>query len=179
MAWWEDERSNLADQLADSSRPVRSASPYEGDRSGAWATLPWWLLLGAVVTAAGVVVLRLAGTVAGTSFGATVLALGIFYLSQYGVLAFYALQAGRLRDRRVAAALAHEPPPALTDHDVRQFHVPFRRSYSGSASIGLLNPGEGPSPAALRVARAVGGLCIVVFVVGAVVTVVAGTLARA
>ncbi|ARU50398.1 hypothetical protein JOE63_003178 [Cellulosimicrobium cellulans] len=179
MAWWEEDRSPLADQLADSSRPVRPVSPYEGDHSGAWAALPWWLLLGAAVTAAGIAVLRFSGTFAVACLGTTVLALGLFYLSQYGTLAFYVLQVGRLRDRRAAAALAHEPPPPLTDHDVRQFHVPFRRSSTGSAFLGLLDPGEGPAPTALRVARVVGGACTGVFVAGAVLTVVAGTLARA
>ncbi|MBE9938266.1 hypothetical protein [Cellulosimicrobium cellulans] len=90
MAWWEDEKpsaSRLADQLADSSRPAQPASPYADDRSGSWAVLPLWLLLGAALTAGGVALLVSMRSATGVCLGTTVLALGLFYLSQYGVLA--------------------------------------------------------------------------------------------
>ncbi len=182
MAWWEDEKpsaSRLADQLADSSRPTQPASPYADDRSGSWAVLPLWLLLGAAITAGGVALLVSMRSATGVCLGTTVLALGLFYLSQYGVLAGYVLQVGRLRRRRVEAALAHQPPPALTDHDVRQFHVPIRPSYAGSAFVGFLDPGDAPAPAGLRAARVVGGVCSAVFVVGLVATLVVGAVTRA
>lgn len=178
MAWWEDEKPSLADRLADSSRPTSPASRYTTDHSRSWATLPLWLLLGSAITVVGAAVLWSAQSAVTVCLGVTVVALGLFYLSQYGVLAFYTLQVGRLRERRTAAALAHEPPPALTDHDVRQFHVPVRPSFAGPARLGLLDPGEGPTPRAMRVARIVGGSCTAVFMVGAVVTIVVGGASR-
>ncbi|MBD7982043.1 hypothetical protein [Oerskovia merdavium] len=178
MAWWEDEKPSLADQLADSSRPTRSASRYTTDHSRSWGSLPLWLLLGTAITVVGGAVLWSSQSAVTVCLGVTVLALGLFYLSQYGVLAFYALQVGRLRDRRTAAALAHESVPALTDDDVRQFHVPVRPSFAGPARLGLLDPGEGPTPPAMRVARIVGGSCTAVFMVGAVATIVAGWASR-
>lgn len=178
MAWWEDEKPSLADQLADTSRPTSPASRYTTDHSRSWATLPLWLLLGSAVTVVGVAVLWSAQSGVTVCLGVTVLALGLFYLSQYGVLALYTLQVGRLRERRTAAALAHEPPPALTDHDVRQFHVPVRPSFAGPARLGLLDPGEGPTPPAMRIARIVGGYCTAVFMVGAVVTILVGWASR-
>lgn len=56
--------------------------------------------------------------------------------------------------------------------------MPIRPSYAGSAFVGFLDPGDAPSPAGLRAARVVGGVCSAVFAVGLVVTLVVGAVTR-
>lgn len=86
---------------------------------------------------------------------------GVTLVSQYGVLAWYVVQIPRLRRRRLAAALHQRPAPSITDFDVRQFHVPLAYVRSG-LSFGLLDPGDAPTPRALKTARVVGTVATIV-----------------
>ncbi|MCB7135658.1 hypothetical protein [Cellulosimicrobium marinum] len=158
MAWWDDEkRPTLADQLADTSRPV-STPPPDDDASAGWAAIPLWLLLGAALVAGGVALAAARIAFGLTAIGAGVVAWGGYLLSQFGVLGWYALRVPRLRAERVAAADRGDPDPALTDLDVRSWRVPVTWAY-GRLQVGLLGPGDGAAPRALRVARVVGGWC--------------------
>ncbi|MBD5785744.1 hypothetical protein IF650_06080 [Cellulosimicrobium terreum] len=162
MAWWEEERPSLEDQLADSSRPL-SASRPEDDASGDWFAVPLWLALGAALAAAGVAVVVASSELALGALGVALFAWGAYFLSQYGVLGWYALQVPRLREQRIAADRLGGAAPTVSDLDVRSWRVPVRLSAAG-IRVGLLGPGDGAAPHALRAARVVGGCCVVLMI---------------
>lgn len=88
---------------------------------------------------------------------------GVVLVSQFGVLAWYVAQIPRLRRQRLEAARHQRPAPSLTDVDVRQFHVPIRPTYFRSnPDLGLLDPGDAPTPRAMKAARVVGGVATIV-----------------
>lgn len=165
MARWESgssDRDRLADQLAGSSRPTTSESTYRYDHSETWWFIPIALLLGLGLCAGGVALLVNVPGFRAQAAGVCVLAWGASFLSQYGVLAWYALQVPRLRRARIEAALAKAPTPALTDLDVKQFHVPMRRTYYAAPRFGLIDPGDGPTPLLMAITQMVGigAICV-------------------
>lgn len=182
MARWEPEnsdRARLADQLAGSSRPTTSESPYEHDYSSTWSFIPVALILGLALAAGGIAVIANSSRFTALAAGVALLAWGMSFLSQYGVLAWYALQVPRLRRARIEAALAKAPAPALTDLDVKQFHVPMRSAYFPSAPrFGLLDPGDGPTPRAMGVAQGVGVVAICVLFLAAILVAVTSVASR-
>jgi hypothetical protein len=102
-------------------------------------------------------------------------ALGLYVMSQFGVLGFYALQSPRLERRRLAAARSGEPAPALTDQDVKQLHVPMGYRYGGYY-VGRLAVGDGPTTPTVRVTRTVGLVLATTFYLGVPWTVLVGML---
>lgn len=176
MATWDEKETatpSHRDHLVEMLRPVRSPSPYRDDRSGSWWAVPFALLAGAALVAIGVALIR-ATDDAGPVIGVAFLGWGLSFLTQYGTLAWYAVQVGRLRRRREQAALRGEPTPALTDFDVRQFHVPMRPTYSTTTGVfGLINPGDAPTPRLMEVAQVVGFISMVTMWGAAVIGVIA------
>lgn len=176
MAAWDHERAatpSHRDHMVGTRRPVRSPSPYRDDRSGSWWVIPLALLAGAALVAIGVALVS--GTDgAGPVIGVAFLGWGLSLITQYGALAWYAVQVGRLRRRREEAALRGDPAPVLTDFDVRQFHVPMRPTYgTTTGAFGLLNPGDGPTPHLMRVARVLGVISMTTMWGAAVIGVIA------
>ena len=176
MAAWDDEKAtgpSHRDHMVDTRRPVRSPSPYRDDRSGSWWAIPVALLVGAALVAIGVALVR--GTDgAGPVIGVAILGWGLSFVTQYGALAWYAVQVGHLRRRREEAALRGDPAAGLTDFDVKQFHVPMRPTYgTTTGAFGLLNPGDGPTPRLMRVARVLGVISMITMWGAAVIGVIA------
>lgn len=180
MAMWDEEKQvapSHRDHLADALRPVRSSSPYRDDRSGSWWAVPFALLAGLALVVIGVALMRTSDG-AGRVISIAFIAWGLCFITQYGTLAWYAVQAPRLRRRREESALRGEPAPDLTDFDVRQFHVPMRPTHSTTTgAFGLINPGDARAPRLMRAARTVGLVSTVTMWSAAVIGLVAAKVA--